>query len=57
MEVYAMVTICNRRNLQSFVDFYNDNNIKTGNISFGLGTASSDVLSYLGLDDDEKGMF
>ncbi len=57
MEVYAMITICNRRNLQSFVDFYNDNNIKTGNISFGFGTASNDVLNFLGLEDDEKGMF
>ena len=57
MEVYVMMTICNRKNMQSFVDFYNDNNIKTGNISFGLGTASSDVLNYLGLEDDEKGIF
>ena len=57
MEVYAMMTICNRKNMQSFVDFYNDNNIKTGNISFGVGTASNDVLSYLGLDDDEKSIF
>ena len=42
MEVYAMMTICNRRNMQNFVDFYSDNNVKTGNISFGVGTASSD---------------
>lgn len=57
MEVYAMMTICNRRNMQNFVDFYSDNNVKTGNISFGVGTASSDVLNYLGLDDDEKSIF
>ncbi len=57
MEVYAMMTICNRRNMQSFVDFYKDNNISTGNISFGVGTASNDVLNLLGLDDDEKSIF
>ena len=52
-----MMTICNRRHMPEFVDFYNENNIMTGNISFGMGTASSDILSYLGLEDDEKSIF
>lgn len=57
MEIYAMMTICNRKNMQDFVDFYNENNVSTGNISFGVGTASSDVLNYLGLEEDEKSVF
>lgn len=57
MEIYIMMTICNRRQMPEFIEFYNDNNIRTGNVSFGMGTASSDVLNYLGLEDDEKSIF
>ena len=39
-----------------FVDCYKDYNVEAANISLGRGTASSDVLDLLGLDDDEKGI-
>ena len=39
-----------------FVDCYKDYNVEAANISLGRGTASSDVLDLLGLEDDEKGI-
>ena len=55
-DFYMMVIICNRKNMSRFVNFYKENNIETGNISLGMGTAASDVLDYFGLEDDEKGI-
>ena len=52
-EVYVMVTICSRKNMPRFVDCYKDYNVEAANISLGRGTASSDVLDLLGLEDDE----
>lgn len=57
MEIYVMVTICNRKRTQEFIDFYGEYGVTPGNVSFGMGTASNDVLNYLGLEDDEKSMF
>lgn len=51
-----MVTITSRKNMQTFVDFYKENNVYEGNISLARGTASGDVLDYFGLEDDEKGI-
>ena len=39
-----------------FVACYKDYNVEAANISLGRGTASSDVLDLLGLEDDEKGI-
>ena len=50
-EIYMMVTICNRKQMQKFVKFYKQNHVDTGNISLAMGTAASDVLDYFGLDD------
>ena len=55
-EIYMMVTICNRKQMQKFVKFYKQNHVDTGNISLAMGTAASDVLEYFGLEDDEKGI-
>ena len=55
-EIYLMATICNRKNIPRFVKFYADARAEVGNISLGMGTASSDVLDYFGLDDEEKGI-
>ena len=48
-EIYMMVTICNRKQMQKFVKFYKQNHVDTGNISLAMGTAASDVLDYFGL--------
>lgn len=55
-KVYVMVTICSRKNMPRFVDCYKDYNVEAADISLGRGTASSDVLDLLGLEDDEKGI-
>ncbi len=55
-EIYMMVTICNRKQMQKFVKFYKQNHVDTGNISLAMGTAASDVLDYFGLEEDEKGI-
>ena len=47
-EIYMMVTICNRKQMQKFVKFYKQNHVDTGNISLAMGTAASDVLDYFG---------
>lgn len=46
-EIYMMVTICNRKQMQKFVKFYKQNHVDTGNISLAMGTAASDVLGLL----------
>ena len=50
-EIYMMVTICNRKQMQKFVKFYKQNHVDTGNISLAMGTAASDVLDYFGLEE------
>lgn len=51
-EIYMMVTICNRKQMQKFAKFYKQNHVDTGNISLAMGTAASDVLDYFGLEED-----
>jgi nitrogen regulatory protein PII len=55
-ELYLMVTICSRKNMAKFVGFYEKNQVEVADVSFGRGTASSAVLDYFGLEDDEKGV-
>lgn len=42
--------------MPKFTAFYEKNNVEIAEVSFGRGTASSAVLDYLGLEDDEKGI-
>jgi nitrogen regulatory protein PII len=53
-ELYTMVTICSRKNRKKFDELYEQHQIRIANVSFGRGTASGDILDYLGLEDDEK---
>ena len=53
-ELYFMVTIADRMRLTEFVSLYKENAIIVSFISLGYGTASSDILNYLGLDTREK---
>lgn len=54
MNTYLMFTICSRKKLKMFLDFYKEHNLNIGNISYARGTVAYDVLDYLGLQDDEK---
>ena len=53
-ELYMMVTITNRKYMPKFTELYRENQVKVGSISLGMGTASSSILDYMGLEEDEK---
>jgi len=53
-ELYMMVTITNRKYMPKFAALYWENQIEVGTVSLGMGTASSSILDYMGLEDDEK---
>ena len=55
--VLMLVTISSRKKISEFVKFYKTYQVETGTISLGRGTASSEVLDYLGMEDEEKGIF
>ena len=51
-ELYMMVTITNRKYMSKFAALYRENQIEVGTVSLGMGTASSSILDYMGLEDD-----
>lgn len=55
--VLMLVTISSRKKISEFVKFYKTHHVETGTISLGRGTASSEVLDCLGMEDEEKGIF
>ena len=54
--LYMMVTITNRKHIPAFAKVYTENQVEVGTVSLGMGTASSSILDYMGLEDDEKGI-
>ncbi len=52
-----MVTIIDRGKGKKLMSYYKSQNINYSLLCFGKGTASSDVLDYLGLDESEKDVF
>ena len=53
-ELYAMLSIVNRRQAKRFQDLYDEAGASLGMIALGRGTAVSDVLDYFGLAASEK---
>ncbi len=51
-----MVTIINRNRTKRFTDFYNAQGLTVSCVTLGMGTASSEILDYFGLDGSEKGI-
>ncbi|MCD8130738.1 MAG: P-II family nitrogen regulator [Lachnospiraceae bacterium] len=51
-----MVTIINRNRTKHFTDFYSAQGLTVSYITLGMGTASSEILDYFGLDSSEKGV-
>lgn len=49
-----MVTITNRSQVTRFLSFYNENQVDLMLVTLGRGTANSDVLDYLGLEQAAK---
>ena len=52
-----LVTIIDRGKGKKLISYYNSQNIKFTLLCFGKGTASSEILDYLGLDETEKDVF
>ncbi len=53
-ELHMMVTITDRKFTRKFTVFYEEHGLPVNLITVGAGTASSEVLDYLGLDGSEK---
>ncbi len=52
--LYLMTTIVDRKIANKYVDLYKENDLNVMFLTLGLGTASNDILDYLGLDNPEK---
>lgn len=52
--IYLMTTIVDRKITNKYIDLYKENNLNVMLLTLGLGTASNDILDYLGLDNPEK---
>lgn len=52
--LYVMISILGRRRLREFLKFYEDHGVSVNLVTLGYGTARDDMLSYLGLDAEEK---
>ncbi len=52
--LYLMTTIVDRKIIQKYLDVFRENNLHVMFLTLGAGTASNDILDYLGLDSSEK---
>ena len=52
-----MITIVDRGKSKKLMSYYKSQNINFSILCFGKGTASSEVLDYLGLNEEEKDVF
>jgi nitrogen regulatory protein PII len=49
-----MTTIVDRKIVKKYLELYRENNLEVMFLTLGYGTATNDVLDYLGLDSTEK---
>jgi len=52
--IYLMTTIVDKKIAKAYLDLYEENNQNVMFLSLGAGTASNEVLDYLGLEHTEK---
>lgn len=52
--IYLMTTIVDRKIIKKYLELYRQNNLHVMFLTLGYGTATNDVLDYLGLDSIEK---
>lgn len=52
--LYLMTTIMNRKDAPSYTQLFKDNGLNVLFFSLGYGTATNEVLDYLGLDSSQK---
>ena len=56
-KLYLTTTIVDRKNGSKYAKLYKDNGLAVTFMTLGAGTASGDVLDYLGLESTEKTVF
>ena len=52
--LYLMTTIVNRKDAKKYLELYQNNHLNVAFLSLGFGTATNEILDYLGLDSAEK---
>ena len=52
--LYLMTTIVDRKIANKYIELYKENDLNVMFLTLGLGTATSEILDYLGLDNPEK---
>lgn len=53
-QLHLMTTIISRNMTRKFIGFYESSGLPVSFMTLGLGTASSEILDYFGLDGSEK---
>lgn len=53
-KLYLMTTIVDRKIVKKYLDLYKENDKNVMFLSLGVGTATNEMLDYLGLDVNEK---
>lgn len=53
-ELYLMAAVIGRDHSREFAGFYEENGVSVNLVALGRGTAGSEILDYLGLEDTEK---
>ncbi len=53
-QLHLMTTIISRNMTRKFISFYESSGLPVSFMTLGLGTASSEILDYFGLDGSEK---
>ena len=52
--LYLMTTIVDRKQAKNYLDLYQENGQAVLHLAYGTGTATDEILDYLGLDHAEK---
>ncbi len=52
--IYLMTTIVDRKIIEKYLALYRENNLHVMYVTLGYGTATNEVMDYLGLDSTEK---
>lgn len=52
--IYLMTTIVDRKNVEKYLALYRENNLHVMYLTLGYGTATNEIMDYLGLDSTEK---
>ena len=52
--IYLMTTIVDRKVVNKYINLFKENDLNVMYLTLGFGTATNEVLDYLGLDSSEK---